>query len=345
MNNGEKGAWRQPGRPLGATLLLLGLLLLLSACKGTPQKAVAPDSKPVRVGLTVQPASSLALLANDQGFWRESGLEVTTSKYPSGKRALLEGLFAGVVDVVTAADVPIVLASFSREDFVVVAKIGQADNLIKIVARRDRGIGKPEDLRGKHLATQKGSAVHYFLDLFLMRHTIPKEAVKEAFLAVEELPRALAEGRIDAIVLREPYISEALRLLGERAVVFTEPGLYSMPDFLVVRRSFLAERPEAVAKLLQGLLKAEGFVADHPREALQSLGKHFDTRLAEMDSNFSHYRLQVNMDHTVILSMEEVGRWAMKNSLSEGGKLANALDFVDSAPLAGIKSEAVSLGR
>lgn len=345
MKEGGKRARRPSGLPRGLTAILLATLLLLPACKGDGRKAVESDPKPVRVGVTVQPTSSLALLALDRGFWREAGLVVAAHKYPSGKRALLEGLFAGVVDVVTTADVPIVLASFSREDFVGVAKIGQADNQIKIVARRDRGINRPEDLPGRQLATQKGSAVHYFLDLFLLRHAIPKEAVQESFLPVEELPKALAEGRIDACSLREPYLSEALRLLGDRAIIFAEPGLYSMPDFLVVRRSFLAERPEAVAKVLQGLLKAEGFVADHPREALQVLGKHFDTRLAGMDSNFSNYRLQVNLDHTVLLALEEVARWAVKNSLSEGGNLANFLKFVDPAPLAGIKREAVSLGR
>lgn len=94
------------------------------------------------------------------------------------------------------------------------------------MARRDRGIEEAADLRGKHIATQRGSAVHFFLHLCLVSHGLTEEDVTLSFMKGEELPAALAEGRIDAFSMREPYVSEASSLLGERVVIFGHKSIY-----------------------------------------------------------------------------------------------------------------------
>ena len=74
------------------------------------------------------------------------------------------------------------------------------------------------------IATQRLSAVHYFLHLFLLKHDI--EDAELEFLKAEELPQALADGKIDAFSMREPFISEAHGLVGNNGIVFRESGTY-----------------------------------------------------------------------------------------------------------------------
>ena len=81
-------------------------------------------------------------------FFAEEGVNVRiVDKYPSGKRTL-QGLLDGEVTVAPTAEAPIVFRSFERGDFAIVATIGSSDNEPKIIARKDSGIEKPEDLRG-----------------------------------------------------------------------------------------------------------------------------------------------------------------------------------------------------
>jgi len=90
------------------------------------------------------------------------------------------------------------------------------------------------------VATQRASAVHYFLHLFLLRHGMSEDDVDLSFMKAEELPGALSEGTIDAFSMREPFIGEAKRLMGEQAVVFSEPALY------VKTFNLVAVKPAAV---------------------------------------------------------------------------------------------------
>lgn len=265
---------------------------------------------PVRIGIAVQPTNALTLIALEQGYFAAEGLDVTTQAYPSGTRALREGLFPGEVDVVQCSDMPAAMAGLQGWDIRVLASVFSADNVNSVVARRDAGIASPADLVGKRLGTQRGSAVHFFLHLFLLEHHISEEEVTLEFLEAEALPGALAEGRIDAFSMREPYVSQAVDLLGERAVVFVAPEIYHQVDVMVMSGAALDRHPEVAVKLLRAMLRAEAFARARPQDAMDITARHLGTETEKLIPIWPELGLRVTLDRSLLLLMESQARWA-----------------------------------
>ena len=311
---------------------------------GPPQAAaasIADDT--LRIGLSLQPSNALVMVALDRGYFADEGLKVSVETYVSGTRALREGLFAGKVDVVTASDVPVVLNSFQRQDFSIIATVFQVDNQNRVVARRDRGIDNPADLKGKRVATQQGSAVHFFLHLFLLENAILEPEVEVSFMKAGELPEALARGDIDAFSMREPYISQAKTLLGDEAFVFAAPGLYSQSDQIVVANDLLNGNRGVAEKIVRALVKAERFVSANPEESQVIVAGRLGASLAEIGAIWPDLIPRVSLEQSLLLRLEDIGRWAVRSQLVDRPRIPNFLDLIYFEALRAVKPAAVTV--
>ena len=198
--------------------ILLGIMVgIASVILSTPTKGFTGIREPITIGVDQSPLLALIMIAEDHGFFSKQGVDVKVKYYASGKLAL-NGMFSGEVELATPAGTPIVFSSFERIDFSIVATIGSSDNEPKIVARKDRGIQKPGNLRGKCIATQKASAVHFFLHSFLIKHGLSEKDITLSFKHPDELVPALANGEIDAFSMRELYVSRAKTSLRDREI-------------------------------------------------------------------------------------------------------------------------------
>jgi NitT/TauT family transport system substrate-binding protein len=315
-------------------------MLPWSGCSSTSPPA---PSEELSVAITREPLGSLMVVASEKGFFTEEGVSVTiVDKYPSGKRAL-QGLLGGEVDVAPTAEAPIMFRSFERDDFAVVATIGSSDNEPKIVARKDSGIEEPEDLRGKRVATQQASAVHYFLHLFLLRHRIPEDEVELSYLKAEELAPALAEGHIDAFSMREPFVSEARRLVGGEVIVWSRPGLYVKTFNLAVLKQVIREKPEAVQRVLRALVRAEQFAREHPEDAIDIVAKRLETDRAALADIWAELDLRISLGQQLLRALEEEARWALDSGFVQAQQAPNYLEFFHVDALKEVKPTAVTV--
>lgn len=317
--------------------------LLLSAILWLTTPASAADS--LRIGLSLQPSNALVMVALDRGYFADEGLEVSVEDYVSGARALRNGLFAGKVDLTTASDVPVVLNSFERKDFSVIATIFRVDNQNRIIARADRGIHKPADLSGKRIATQRGSAVHFFLHLFLLEHRIAENSIDPSFMKADQLPGALARGEIDAFSMREPYIGQAGKLLGANARVFAAPGLYSQSDQVVITNGYLKANPDAARRILKALVRAEKFVAANPQQSQKIVARFLGTRTAGIASAWPEFVPRVSLEQSLLLRLEDIARWAIRKNLVTAQKIPNFLELIHFPALQAVKPMAVTVVR
>src|SRR5947207_6040382 len=157
---------KSPSDKKRTAVLAAGLLVVLIAAAFyfldpiERVRALSSDVPREKVTLALgrEPLAALTMIALDQKFFEQAGLDVAVKKYNSGGLAL-KGFLAGDAELATTADIPIAFESLARQDFSIVATIGSSDNEPSIVARKDRGIEKPEDLRGKRVANQKLSKV------------------------------------------------------------------------------------------------------------------------------------------------------------------------------------------
>jgi ABC-type nitrate/sulfonate/bicarbonate transport system substrate-binding protein len=292
----------------------------------------------------MQESSALAMIAVENGYFAEEGLDCSVTEYVSGKRALT-GMLRNEVDAASTAPVPVVFQSFERRDFRIVASIGAVTGLEKLVARRDLGITEPADLRGHTVGTQRGSAVHFFLHLFLLKTGIPSEEVSLKFMKAEKLPAALEEGRIDAFCMREPYISEAQSLLGEDAVVLEAPGIYYRSEFLVAMQPVVEEHPDAIRALVGGVRRASEFAEAHPDEAIGIVAGKLGVPRERIEKMWAGFRNRVSLDQSLLASMESQAEWTLKSGLTQGGRIPNYLDFLYLDALESESPEAVTIIR
>lgn len=335
-------------------LLLLGGLvaavaLAVGGCRGGRPEERSPargsqTQEAAVLGLALQPPSALVFIAQQEGYFTRAGLALTVKEYVSGKRAL-EGMLAGDVNLITSADVPFVINSFDRLDLRLVATICATDDDPRIVARKDRGINKPEDLRGKRVATQKASAVHFFLHNFLGKYGLTEGDVKLSFMKPEELVPALVAGHIDAFSMREPYTSQARQTLGERVVVFAGPGLYHRTDNVMALSSFLQARPQVVSRLLTALLQAEELAARDPQQANQIIAARLGISAAEAATVTRGFDLRVGLDQSMLRSLEDIARWAMREKLTAQSTMPNYLPMLYLDGLEATRPEAITIIR
>ena len=327
---------------IATVILLLGAAALWLA--GRPSDDGAAQQRPVRLGLALQPPSALMILAHGEGFFAAEGLDVRVTEYVSGKRALA-GLLSAEVDVATTAAVPIVFAAFERKDLKILATIASVGNEQRIVARKSRGIQSPKDLRGKRVATQRGSAVHFFLHLFLTKHGLSGNDVRLSFMKAEQLPQSLAQGEIDAFSMREPFVSRARGLLAGDAVVFAEPGLYFRTEHLITTDRFIQGKSGTIRKLLRALLRAEQLARSDPERARRLVAARLDISQSALASSWPDFELEVSLDQALLTSMEDQARWAIESGLTERRAMPNYLEFIHTAGLDAEKPDAVTIIR
>lgn len=326
------------GRAFAAVLVATVCLSALSGC-GKPTAA----RKPLTVGMPREPLCALMAIAAGKGYFEDEGLDVTIDRsFPSGKRAL-GGLLDGKVELTASAEVPIVYRSFERDDFRVVATIGESDNEPKIVYRADRGISAGADLRDRRIATQEGSAVHYFLHLFLLRYGLTEDDVQLSFMKAEELPAALADGTLDAFSMREPYVGEARALLGEKAEVFEEPGLYVKTFNLVVCPQLLEERRETVEAALRALVRAEQFAIEEPEQAKKLVVQQLEMDPEAVDKFWPQIDLRVSLGQELLTVMEDEARWSQRGDADQAAEIPNYLRFIDTDCLRRVRPTSVTI--
>jgi NitT/TauT family transport system substrate-binding protein len=215
----------------------------------------------------------------------------------------------------------------------------------RIIARKDRGIQGPKDLSGKHIATQEASAVHFFLSMFLLNHAISEQDVELSFKKAEELPGALAAGEIDAFSMREPFISQAKALLGDNALIFAEPGIYSNTFNLISYNNYIRDNPEQIRKILLALIQAEEFAKNQPDEAIRIISNRLGIAESEVDALWPELNLKISLHQSLLRTLEDEARWAIENNLTDKTEIPNYLDYISIDALEEVKPEAVTIIR
>ena len=338
----KSGNWIWTATAVAVVILGVGLYW---SSQEQPTRYAGPVEK-LRLGHNLDNSTALVIVAEDRGYFEEAGLDVETKDYRSGKRAFVEGLFPGEVDMITVQETPVVFNSFERKDFKVVAMINSAPSNKIIIGRKDKGIEKPEDLKGKKVATQRGSAVHFFLHLFLVHHGLTEDDIELSFMKAENLPKALADGTIDAFSMREPFISQAKKLLGEENLAeFPDTGIYNALTTVVASEKFLKENPTVARKAMRALLKAEKFIENNSERAKNISFKRTKSDEKEGNKFWPKFNLKVSLEQSLLVALEDEARWAINNELVDATEMPNYLDYIYMDALEEVKPEAVTIMR
>jgi NitT/TauT family transport system substrate-binding protein len=316
---------------------------LLAVTAGVTGCRARKPARVLRIGTQDNAFSALVLAAEGGGFFEEEGLDVTIAKYPSGKLAFKAAL-AGEVDMATVADMPVMVNSFTRDDFRLLCTLGYTDNGAWLIARRDRGIAKATDLVGKTVGTQEGSAVHFFLGSLLVHHRIPPDKVNVVFMPAVELVTALIEGTIDAFSMRNPFIAQAKEALGDNAIEIFEPHAYRQFFILASRRDLLDRDPSIARDALTALVKAEAFAAEAPAEAQAVVARQLgDGRETEVANDWSKYTFEIALGQDLIRGLEDQARWAIEAGRTSASEVPDFRTVIAPAAIKAVRPESFTV--
>jgi NitT/TauT family transport system substrate-binding protein len=319
--------------------LIRALAALALAVGAAAAPALAADDMVFAVAKL--PLSLPIYVAQAQGYFSDEKLALRIHDCDIG-RTCLDRLTEGQVQLATSADTPIVFASLKGHRFGVLATIATTRNNIKIIARRGRGIATAADLPGKRVGTLVGTTAQYFLDLSLLSAGVEPGRVAIVPVTSAQVVQALADDRLDAISVFEPFAFQAARALGDQALVLANKRLRIETWNVVVSDSIAGTRDAELQALCRALDRAVGFIERHPAAARAILRDRLGLDEAAVDWIWSDTDYVVGLRQSLITGLEAQTRWALRNGHATGTP-PNYLSYIRSGPLARVRPGAVSI--
>ena len=313
----------------------------LLACDRTDRKPAGLPEK-ITVAYATVTETAIAQIAESQGYYRDEGLEVIPHLHPYGKPAF-EDLLAGKADFATVAETPVMFAIMKGEKISVIATIQTSSLSNAIVARRDRGILTPGDLKGKKIAVTLGTTLDFFIDSILGVHGVSRKDVEIIDLKVGEMADALARGDVDAISTFAHYKAFTQNKLGDRVITFQDKNIYRETYNVVTTQEFIRKNPNTVKKLLRSLIKADKFVRENPMEAQNIVAKISGIEISVVRNIWSESNFTATLDQPLLLSLEDESRWAINSGLTSVRNVPNYLDYIYIDGLKSVKPDAVNI--
>src|SRR4029453_159119 len=195
-----------------------------------------PD-KGVRIGY--QKYGKLVLLKG-KGSLEEKlktvGYKVVWAEFPSGP-PLLEALNVGAIDFGNTGEAPPIFAQAAGAPLQYVAYEPPAPEAEAILVPKDSPLKTVADLKGKKVALNKGSNVHYLLVKALEKAGLAYTDVEVSFLPPADARAAFEKQAVDAWVIWEPFLAAAEAATGARQLA-NGSGVVDNHEFYLASRHF-----------------------------------------------------------------------------------------------------------
>ncbi|MGA7754334.1 MAG: sulfonate ABC transporter substrate-binding protein [Candidatus Sulfotelmatobacter sp.] len=247
------------------TVLIAMMVLVLTALLASAQKAV-PSDHVIRIGY--QKYGTLVLLKARGSLEKRLALlhvEVQWTEFPAGPQ-LLEGLNVGSVDFGTVGEAPPIFAQAAGADLVYVGNEPPASAAEAIVVPATSPIKSVSELKGKKVALNKGSNVHYLLVKLLEQAKLKYSDIDTIYLTPADARAAFERGSVDAWVIWEPFLAAAQRQTGAR-IVADGQGVVSNHQFFLAARAYAQKRPDVVSIALEEISAIDEWAKTHTSQA------------------------------------------------------------------------------
>ena len=261
---------RQSLRDLLASVLLVAALALATSLFVLP-KAHAQDKTELRIGY--QKAASLFVLQKAQGTLEKRLAPLHASvkwvEFPAGPQ-LLEGLNLGSVDVGYVGEAPPIFAQAAGAKFAYIGYDPAAPEAEAILVPKDSAIKSVAELKGKKVALNKGSNVHYLLVKLLEKNGLKLSDIQPVYLAPADARAAFESGSVDAWVIWDPFAAAAEKAIGAR-VLANGKGVVNNYQYYLAERGFVAKNPKLIQALFDDSVERGAWLKANLKKAAEQI--------------------------------------------------------------------------
>lgn len=238
----------------------------------------------IRVGyLHVVSVDAHLLLANHMGTWQKEGLEIEAREFATGIE-LFQALVGGSLDVLTTGGV---LANFPARGQGKVFLINDLEHATgQIWVHPDQGINSVADLKGRKIATTRGTTAHNLL------HQVLKAAGLDSNKDVEIVNQRMSEavttfiaGAVPAVAIWVPF-NVPIKAKAQKAKMLASAGDYpnaTIVDGWAARNDFYDTKKDVLKRIIRAWVPANDYIVSKPQEALATLHQKFYSNLTAED--------------------------------------------------------------
>lgn len=199
----------------------------------------------------------------------EQGIKVQWTEFPGGPQ-LLEGLNVGSIDFGVTGETPPVFAQAAGADLVYVANEPPAPTSEAILLPKDSPIKSVAELKGRKVALNKGSNVHYLLVRALEENGLKYSDIQPVYLPPADARAAFERGAVDAWVIWDPYQAAAEKQLHARTLVDAR-GLADNHQFYLATRTYAKEHPQVLTTLVEEVRSVGEWSQKNPEQVTEQV--------------------------------------------------------------------------
>lgn len=292
-------------------LFLVALSAAAGGCAQTraPQAAIPPAPIAIFGNTTTFEIAPVLLAASTH---RDGGATVKMGGIPNlfGEKPIPGYGSAGVADIATHAETQALRYSVAHPDLRVILTVSEGH--YRIVARKSAGITRLEDLRGKRIAAVANTSSGYFLHRMLASVGMSEaDVVLVPVMPLSAMPKALADGRVDAVTVWEPEVENAAAAIGADAIEFSDKRVYRELFGLNTTASNLADpvKRRRIVAFVRSIIAASRKLRKDPATAQALVATSSGYDLALVAKAWSHQGYPATLVPDLLDVMVEEEKW------------------------------------
>jgi sulfonate transport system substrate-binding protein len=233
------------------------------------------------------------------------GVSVQWTEFPAGPQ-LLEALNVGSIDFGHTGEAPPIFAQAAGAPLVYVGNEPANPASEAIVIPQNSTLQSVAELKGKRVALNKGSNVHYLLVKALEEAGVALNEIESVFLPPADARVAFEQGSVDAWVIWDPFLAAAEKSINAK-ILRNGEGLVANREFYLGERSFVEQNADVLNELVAEIQTVDEWATNNKTEVAELLSPQLgiDVPTLELVNQRRNYGIQLIKDE-VIADQQEI---------------------------------------
>ncbi|MCW2395258.1 MULTISPECIES: ABC transporter substrate-binding protein [unclassified Sphingobium] len=237
----------------------------------------------------------------------------------------------GVADVATHAETQALRYSVKHPNLRIILQVTEGQ--YRIVARKSAGIATVADLKGKRVASIPQTSSGYFFHKMLARAGLSYDDIEVVRTPgpLSEMTKALAERRVDAVIIWEPESENSARALGDDLIEFSGDGVYAEQFNLNSTAENLADpvKRKQIVRFVRAVIDAAAALRKDPAAAQALVVERGGHSVEEVQTAWKHHAFNADYPADLLDIMTEEEQWLAERDKRPARSRAQLATLID----------------